>query len=208
MKTNAPSAAQEIQSPTPTKTQSPGDSLLIAQPSQTISQLPAVATYKGTSYTANSASTLVINGQTLPPGGEITDSNTVLSMASNGQSLIIGGTSTQVLDPAYAIGTQTLSAGSPAVTVSATAISIQPGGSSVVIGGSTTEDISAWSGGGFEDSLEVGRKHYFVKARSYLSWRFDEAGMQSFVFVASGSVCCDRGWSLCLRICKTVNGFI
>lgn len=148
MKTNSPAAGQEIQLPTPTPTSSAGDNTLRAQPSPIVSLLPAVATFKGAAYTMNSASAFVVAGQTLSPGGAITVANTVLSMASDGRSLLIGGTSTQILDPAYAVGTQVVSAGGPAVTVSGTVISVQPGGSSVVLGGSSTEDISVWLGGG------------------------------------------------------------
>jgi hypothetical protein len=68
-------------------------------------------------------------------------SSTILSLATNGASVIIGGGATQSLAHAsptqYQIGTQTLIAGAPAVTVSGTVISIAPGGSSIVIDGST-----------------------------------------------------------------------
>jgi hypothetical protein len=64
------------------------------------------------------------------------------SLATDGGALAIGTSTTQVLtsNPStseYILGSQTLLAGGPAVTVSGTVISLQSGGQSVVVNGST-----------------------------------------------------------------------
>ena len=97
----------------------------------------------------------MIGNQPLAAGQEITESGTVLSMASNGRELVVGS-STQDLDPAYVVGTETLSAGGPAVTFDGTVMSLISGsgtdGESVVIvgtnGQSWTEDASVLTGTG------------------------------------------------------------
>jgi hypothetical protein len=69
---------------------------------------------------------------------------------------LVIGSSTQVLDPAYVIGTQTLSAGGPAATFDETVMSLISGsgtdGESVLIGGASgetwTEDASMLAGTG------------------------------------------------------------
>ncbi|PMD37465.1 hypothetical protein L207DRAFT_585801 [Hyaloscypha variabilis F] len=142
--TRGASAGQAIPQPVVTKTPSPN-----------ISKLPAVATIGTTIVTANLATIFVIGTQTLAPGQKITESGTLLSMASDGRELVIGS-STQVLDPAYVIGTQTLSAGGPAATFDETVMSLISGsgtdGESVLIGGASgetwTEDASMLAGTG------------------------------------------------------------
>jgi hypothetical protein len=104
---------------------------------QYISKLPPQATIGQTIVTENFESNLVIGGQTIRPGHEITYSDTVISMASDGGAIVIGGTSTQYLDPSFALGSQILSAGGPAVTAGGKTYSLLQGGSSVVVDGST-----------------------------------------------------------------------
>jgi hypothetical protein len=115
-------------------------------PDPQIQPLPAVATIGKTTVTANAASAFVIGDQTLEAGRQITYAGTVLSLATDGRALNIGGTTTQALDPSYLIGTQTLVAGSQPLTVSGTVMSLKSGWGTVVIGGSVTEDMSAWLG--------------------------------------------------------------
>lgn len=142
--THGASAGQAIPQPLVTKTPSPN-----------ISKLPATAIIGGTTITANFATVFVVGTQTLAPGQKITDAGTLLSMASDGRELVIGS-STQLLDPAYIIGTQTLFAGGPAVTVDGTVMSLMSGsgsgGASVIIGGGSggnlTEDASVLTGTG------------------------------------------------------------
>jgi hypothetical protein len=87
----------------------------------------------------------VLGTQTLIPGGSaITVSGTVLSLLPGGSSVVING-NTQAASillsassvPEYLVGTQTLKAGGPAITVSGTVISLESGGSSVVVGEKT-----------------------------------------------------------------------
>ena len=145
--TKGPVAPQAFQQFSASKTQPPwtqSTSVSNNDPSQPnifISKLPAVMTFKGSYITADSVSGFVIGSYTLTPGGGITVLETLLSMASDGLNVVIDKTSTQLLEPKYVAGTQTVSAGGPGVTLSGTLFSVQPGGRSVVIGGSTTEDI-------------------------------------------------------------------
>lgn len=105
---------------------------------------PAKITVAGSTITANPSSAFIIASQTLTPGGQITYSNSVYSLASNGAALVVAGSSTQNIaaspvpssPAAYVIGSQTLVAGA-AATISGTVVSLQAGGSSVVIGGTT-----------------------------------------------------------------------
>jgi hypothetical protein len=149
---NRASAAPTIQQPAATKTPAPNpkpthsqeDDPLLAAQSQAISKLPASITLGKDIYTANSAGNFVINSQTLTPGGKVTNENNVLSMATDGHALIIGS-STMYLEPAYAVGTQTLVLGGPAVTVGNTVLSLGPGSGdgeeSLVVGVSVTEGV-------------------------------------------------------------------
>jgi len=123
-------------------------------------QAPALLTFNGQTYTANSASDFVIAGQTLTPGGQITVSGTPISEAASGSGLVAFGSSTQVLGHAppgvtnaavmsfdgqiftanaasdFVIDGQTLTPGGM-ITVSGTPISEAPGATNVVIGTST-----------------------------------------------------------------------
>ena len=104
------------------------------------SRLAPVVNFGSTTITANSASELVIGTQTFKPGDHALVAGTTVSYASNGQYFDIGGT-TQYMNPGFAVGTQTLSAGGPAAVVSGKTYSVEAGGSSVVIDG-TTEAVS------------------------------------------------------------------
>lgn len=118
----------------------------------------AVITFAGSTYTAKAASQFVVAGQTLTPGGQITVSNTPLSLASSGNLAVIG-TSTQLLttpvpvsNPAiltfagstytenlasqFIIAGQTLTPGGT-ITASGTPISMPQGTKIAVIGTST-----------------------------------------------------------------------
>lgn len=150
--TDVPAAAQAIQQSSATRTSPPdvqstfGPKNGPPRASMFISKLPPVFTFMGSIITGNADSTLVIDSRTLTPGGNIDVSGTMLSMAPDGMTVFVDKTSTQLLDPIYAAGTQTLSVGGPAVTISGIQVSIETGGESAVIGGSTTEDISALLG--------------------------------------------------------------
>jgi hypothetical protein len=154
-KTGGASAAQAIQLPSATKTPAPGpqnpgtdpaspsrNDPSIHDPPPRATKLPAVFTSGTDTYTANSAGEIVYHSHTFAPGEKFTDSDTVFSMAADGREVIVNGTSTQRLDPSYAVGTQIITAGGPAFTVSGTVMSVAPNGESVVIGESITEDIS------------------------------------------------------------------
>jgi hypothetical protein len=156
--TLAASARQSIPQPAVTKTLSPTVSNLSA------SRLPLVATVGKATFTANSHGIFMIGTRPLAPGQQITESGTLLSMASDARELVIGS-STEVLNPAYTIGTQTLSAGGPAVTFDGTVMSLMSGsgtgGESLLIGGangqSWTKDASVLTGIGTGTGLGTGR---------------------------------------------------
>lgn len=126
---------------------------------------PPVLTIGSTTLTANAATQfLVAPGQTLTPGGAVTVSGTVISLAPSASFLVIGG-STQLLPTAapvvtvapeivvggttftgnsgssFVIGGQTLAPGS-VITVSGTTISLNPSGGSVIINGNTEPVIT------------------------------------------------------------------
>ncbi|KAK0510666.1 hypothetical protein JMJ35_007098 [Cladonia borealis] len=127
-------------------------------------EAPAVLTFAGSTYTANTASQFVVAGQTLAPGAAVTVSGTPISLASGGAIAVVG-TSTQSLKAASAItpaavltfagstytantasqfivAGQTLAPGA-AVTVSGTPISLASGGTVAVVGTSTQSLKSA-----------------------------------------------------------------
>jgi hypothetical protein len=113
-------------------------------------------------------SPLLVDSQTLSAGSlPITVSGTVWSLQTDGSSVVIGGTTTYAVGdltgttgiggviatiegpnpPASTIASelivnsQTLSAGSSALTVACTAWGLQPGGLSLVLGGTTTHPV-------------------------------------------------------------------
>jgi hypothetical protein len=113
----------------------------MTQEQQPFSRLFPVATIGKTKVTADSASNFLIGTQTLRPGQQITYSETVMSMPSDGGAIIFDQTSTQFLNPLFALGTQIFSAGGAAVTAGGETYSLLQGGSSVVVDG-LTEAIS------------------------------------------------------------------
>ena len=120
----------------------------------------AILTFAGSSYTADSSSGFLIDGQTLKPGGAITVQSNIISLNQGGSAAIIGGSSTQYLSTPYVtatpgavitfggstytlnsasdfeIGGQSLSEGG-VITVGGTPISFAAGGTDVVVGTST-----------------------------------------------------------------------
>jgi len=115
-------------------------------------------TFAGSTYTVGSSSRLVIQGQTLTPGGTMTIQGTPVNYRSDGNEVIIG-TSTQRIattaaqtaqdsvltfagstyteqSSAFIIDGQTLSNGG-AITIQGTTINYRSGGNDVVIGTST-----------------------------------------------------------------------
>lgn len=129
------------------------------QPQNTnFSKLPPVFNIGTTKVTADSASNLVIDGKTLRPGEQITYSSTLISMASDGGAIVFGGTSTQYLDPSFALGTQILSAGGPAVTAGGKTYTLLQGGSSVVVDGSTeaVTQVTKGSAPAFDGNIASG----------------------------------------------------
>ena len=119
---------------------------------------PAVLTFGGSTYTANTASQFVIAGQTLAPGGQIAVSGTTLSLAPSANVAVIG-TSTQSLTTSapsanaavltfagstytansatqFIVAGQTLTPGGT-ITASSTVISMPQGTNFAVIGSST-----------------------------------------------------------------------
>ena len=122
----------------------------------------AVMTFAGSTYTANAASQFVVAGQTLTPGGQITVSNTPLSLALSGNVAVIG-TSTQTLataapssNPAvltfagstytansasqFVIAGQKLTPGGT-ITASGTPISMPQGTPNIAVIGSSTQTL-------------------------------------------------------------------
>ncbi|KAE9364935.1 hypothetical protein N431DRAFT_473028 [Stipitochalara longipes BDJ] len=137
-----PSIPQSPASRTPLPVYYPTTRPTMGNPPLPISKVPVVATVGEATITANAESALVIGTQTLEPGHQIIYSNTVLSLAPNGEALIIGGTSTQVLSQMYALGTQTLAAGGPALTEPGSTYSVGSDGALIVIDGSAQASSS------------------------------------------------------------------
>ena len=103
---------------------------------------PAIFSFAGSTYTANSASQFIIAGQTLTPGGTITASGTPISLPQ-GTNIAVIGTNTQTLATAPALltaeapvltwhgSTYTADASSDFVIASQT---LTPGGTITVLG--------------------------------------------------------------------------
>ena len=101
------------------------------------SKLPAVATIlKTIIVTADSNSAFDIDGHTFKPGGEIVVSEHTISWETDGNALVVDGT-TQPLNPSYGIGTQVIYEGGPAATAANHTYSLDAGGSAIVVDGST-----------------------------------------------------------------------
>ena len=120
--------------------------------------VPPLLTFGSQTFTANSASNYIIDGQTLIPGAPaITISNTAISLAPDISEVVIGG-STEILRSSptlstivigsqtftansafdYIIDGHTLNPGAAAINVSPTQITLAPDGSEAVIGGHTS----------------------------------------------------------------------
>ena len=119
---------------------------------------PAVLTFAGSTYTANTASQFVIAGQTLAPGGQIAVSSTTLSLAPSANVAVIGTSTQSLVTPApsanaailtfagstytansvtqFIVAGQTLTPGGT-ITASSTVISMPEGTNFAVIGSST-----------------------------------------------------------------------
>ena len=127
---------------------------------------PAILSFAGSTYTANSASQFIIAGQTLTPGGTITASGTPISLPQ-GTNIAVIGTSTQTLATApalltaeapvltwqgstytadassdFVIASQTLTPGG-IITVLGTPIRLASGAADAVVGSSTQTLASA-----------------------------------------------------------------
>ena len=124
------------------------------------SQSPALLTFDGSTYTANSASQFIIAGKTLTPGGSITVFGMPISEDSSGAFAAIGSSTQSLVYPAatqqpalmtfggqtytanaasqFVIGGQTLTPGGK-ITVSGTPISEAASGSGLVAIGSSTQ---------------------------------------------------------------------
>lgn len=119
-------------------------------PAATITN-PAIMTFNGQSYTADSASNFIINGQTLNPGGIITISGTLISEAPSGSNLVVIGSSIQVLGHASATVTEAAVMTWNGQTYTANAASqfiidgqtLTPGGTIAVSGTRISEDARA-----------------------------------------------------------------
>ena len=123
-------------------------------------QSPALLTFDGSTYTANSASQFVIAGKTLTPGGQITVFGMPVSEASGGSFAVIGASTQSLVTPgptqapalltlngqtytansasAFVVGSQTLTPGGQ-ITVSGTPISEAASGSGMVVVGNNTQ---------------------------------------------------------------------
>ncbi|TKA68397.1 hypothetical protein B0A49_10641, partial [Cryomyces minteri] len=116
---------------------------------------PAPIVLGSSTYTANAGSTYVIGGQTLTPGGVITESGSTVSLGPSAAIVVVNGI-TQTLGPAattpapiltvggrtytanagssYVIAGQTLTPGG-VITVSGTTISLAPSAANIVVNG-------------------------------------------------------------------------
>ena len=107
-----------------------------------ISKVPASFTLWTEVFTVDSNSAITFSSYTIKPGQQTIVSQTTISLAPDGKTLNVDGTAKNI-NPAYAIGTQTIFEGGPPVTVSGKTYSLVPGGSSLVIDGSTEALSSA-----------------------------------------------------------------
>ena len=133
-----------------------GSSILPTAAPPQPSQIPEMISFMGQSYTMNSASDLIIAGQTLTPGGVITVSGTPISLPA-GASYIVEGTSTATFIAAtpapevvtiggqtytmnsasdFVIGSRTLIPGG-VITISGTPVSLAVTLTDIVVGTST-----------------------------------------------------------------------
>ena len=164
-------ANSESQASSPSSQALAFDSTILDAAKPASSKIPPLLTIGGQTVTANSLSQYNIDGQILTPGGMVTVSSTVISLASDDVDAIIGTKtealrpySTSGLRPGSAVitrpdlmlGTQTLTSNSQgqydidgqtltpgnAITISGTRISLAPDGNDVVVG-TKTEALGA-----------------------------------------------------------------
>ncbi|KAL8644285.1 MAG: hypothetical protein Q9226_007843, partial [Calogaya cf. arnoldii] len=117
-----------------------------SSPAETLVQ-PPVVTFLGLTYTMDKSSMLVVEGQTITPGGVLTVSGSVVSVpiieSSPAQtsmrtpvSSVFGSTFTMDMSSNFVLDGQTVKPGG-AITVSGSAVSLPSGGSLFVVGGIT-----------------------------------------------------------------------
>ena len=169
-------ASSKFQTSSPSSQALAFDSTILVAAKPASSKIPPLLTIGGQTVTANSLSQYNIDGQILTPGGVVTVSSTVISLASDDIDAIIGtktealrpystgglrSDSTVTTRPVLMLGTQTLTVNSlgqynidgqtltpgNAITISGTTISLASDGSDVVVG-TKTEALGAYSTGG------------------------------------------------------------
>ena len=162
-------------------------SLITPAPNPAAAAAPAVLTFDGSTYTANSASQFVIAGKTLTPGGSMTVFGMPISAAGDGSFAVIGA-STQSLQSAaatagpaifsfggsaytasgasqFVVAGQTLTPGG-VITVSGTPISEAASGSGVVVIGSSTQSLQNAAPTGGSALLTFGGSTYTANGAS------------------------------------------
>ena len=126
------------------------------QPTKINSPAPATIVVGQSTIVAGPSSVFIVGTQTLTPGGGIVHSGISYSLVTNAGTLIIGGSSTQIIPVAppqptaapqasYAIGTQTIVAGGPPITYSGATYSLQSDGASLIVNG-TPKPIKSYIG--------------------------------------------------------------
>lgn len=127
---------------------------------------PSTVQFNGKTFTRTSGSYLAVGSQTLTPGAPaITVSGSPILLAADGTALVVGDsttgipihgqtstpvireingmTFTQTSGSAFAIGSQTLVPGAPAITISGTPVSLPADGTAIVIGSSTMPPLGS-----------------------------------------------------------------
>ncbi|KAI4193920.1 MAG: hypothetical protein LQ350_008067 [Teloschistes chrysophthalmus] len=132
-------------------------------------------TIDGFTFTRGPQSDLIINGQTLTPGGPaLTISGTPISLPASPTVVVINGVTdplppplatpnttaqplvlnlngqsyTELINSAFLIGSQTLVAGGAAITVGGTAVSLAEGATALEVGGTKVENVGTSVGVG------------------------------------------------------------
>ncbi|KAI4088592.1 MAG: hypothetical protein L6R37_008172, partial [Teloschistes peruensis] len=115
---------------------------------------PDLLTIDGFTFSRDSKSDLILNGQTITPGAPaITISGTIISLRPSATAVVINGITdpipaatappvlnldgqsyTEISGSEFVIGSQTLVAGGPAITVDGTALSLAPGATALEVG--------------------------------------------------------------------------
>nr|OQO23026.1 hypothetical protein B0A51_08771 [Rachicladosporium sp. CCFEE 5018] len=124
---------------------------------------PIVVTIGSAVVSQNSQSQFVVGSETLTPGGAVTRGSTTISLASSATAIVVNGQTTALptaspqaiaSPPAIVlgsstitrnsaaqlvVGSQTLSAGGPAIVASGTTISLAPSATAIVVNGATSQ---------------------------------------------------------------------